>query len=147
MWAYDNIKFCFLEYISDIGPLIQTVYKWQEEQWGPEGVFIFAGSIKTIIAIKDKKPIGCAALVNCDLPSVEGLNKLTPWLAGVYVIPEERNKGIASELISNIENIARKLEYKKMYLYSFHIKFYENKGWNCVCKFPNTEEYVMHKEL
>ena len=139
-----DIKYCFLNDIDNVIPIVQTVYKWQEEQWGSEGVIIFAGAIKTVVAIKDKKVIGCAALVRCDLKTYQFY---FPWLAGVYVTPEERNSGVATNLIWKIVEAAKDLGYKDLYLYSKLVSFYENKGWECVSQIPNTTEFVMHKEL
>jgi N-acetylglutamate synthase-like GNAT family acetyltransferase len=43
---------------------------------------------------------------------------LSPWLAGVFVPPENRSRGIASSLVRAIENLAGDLGYEEIFLYT-----------------------------
>jgi predicted N-acetyltransferase YhbS len=70
--------------------------------------------------------IGTASLIFDDL---EG-DPRNPWLASVYVPPEQRKKGIASALVRTVEDAARRLGYTRLYLFtSTAPKLYADLGW------------------
>jgi predicted N-acetyltransferase YhbS len=70
--------------------------------------------------------IGTAALIFDDL---EG-DPRNPWLASVYVPPEQRRKGIASALVRSVEDTARRLGYSRLYLFtSTAPDLYAGLGW------------------
>lgn len=140
----DNVVIISLDNIPNKDLTEQNIFNWQRQEWGKEGVAIIANSLKTLVAIKDGELVGCAALVKCDLPD---FNILSPWLAGVYVIPNQRQHGIASELISQIENTAINYNFNEIFLYSSLVGFYENKNWKIVCKLPNSSDVIMKKFL
>ena len=58
--------------------------------------------------------VGTASLIFDDL---EG-DPRNPWLASVYVPPEQRKKGIASALVRTVEDAARRLGYSRLYLFT-----------------------------
>ena len=58
------------------------------------------------VAHEGSSVFGTAALRAVD---VEGREDLTPWLAGVYVLPQFRRRGIASALCEVVEAKARAL--------------------------------------
>lgn len=139
-----GIKICLLQEVDNFVETVELIYKWQYEQWSDEGVAIFANSITTFVASNNDVAIGCAALVKSDLPKFP---TLSPWLAGVYVTPNFRHLGIASDMINKIENIAIDLNYKEIYLYSSLVGFYNKKGWTCINNIPGTSEFIMKKDL
>ena len=70
--------------------------------------------------------VGTASLIFDDL---EG-DPRNPWLASVYVPPEQRKKGIASALVQTVEDAARRLGYTRLYLFtSTAPKLYADLGW------------------
>jgi N-acetylglutamate synthase-like GNAT family acetyltransferase len=70
--------------------------------------------------------VGTASLIFDDL---EG-DPRNPWLASVYVPPEQRKKGIASALVRTVEDAARRLGYTRLYLFtSTAPKLYAELGW------------------
>ena len=70
--------------------------------------------------------VGTASLIFDDL---EG-DPRNPWLASVYVPPEQRKKGIASALVRTVEDAARRLGYTRLYLFtSTAPKLYADLGW------------------
>jgi N-acetylglutamate synthase-like GNAT family acetyltransferase len=76
--------------------------------------------------------------------------QLTPWLAGVFVKPQCRGKGIGSALVRRIEAEARSLEVATLYLYTPNTEsLYERLGWSVTerCEYRNTNVVVMSKEL
>lgn len=71
--------------------------------------------------------VGTASLIFDDL---EG-DPRNPWLASVYVPPEQRKKGVASALVRTVEDAARRLGYTQLYLFtSTAPKLYADLGWH-----------------
>jgi len=57
--------------------------------------------------------------------------ELTPWLAGVFVAPRHRRKGVGAQLVRGIMAEAAGLKIPLLYLYTVHSeKFYANLGWS-----------------
>jgi len=79
------------------------------------------------VALDDEGGIvGTASLIFDDL---EG-DPRNPWLASVYVPPEQRKKGIASALVRTVEDAARRVGYTRLYLFtSTAPKLYADLGW------------------
>jgi predicted N-acetyltransferase YhbS len=70
--------------------------------------------------------VGTASLIFDDL---EG-DPRNPWLASVYVPPQQRKKGIASALVRTVEDAARRLGYTRLYLFTSTVpKLYADLGW------------------
>lgn len=83
-----------------------------------------------IIAIIDRELVGSAMLVENDLTS---RTDLTPWLAGVYVKPQYRGRGIAKALVSRVAELAASQSFTTIYLYTpTSSLIYEKWGWNIV---------------
>src|ERR1700744_6050209 len=59
-----------------------------------------AGPPQTFVLLVDNRPVGTASLVAHDL---DERPNLTPWLAGVLVIPEARGRGHVIHLIQAVE--------------------------------------------
>jgi N-acetylglutamate synthase-like GNAT family acetyltransferase len=79
------------------------------------------------VAHKDGVTYGMAALRVTDLP---GFEHLTPWLAGVFVLPEHRRRGIGSTLCRHVEACAAKMGYSQLYLFTLDQQpLYEKLGW------------------
>ena len=80
-----------------------------------------------MLAVDEQKPVGSASLVLSDM---ETHSHLSPWLASVYVHPDYRNRGIATELIQHCLNNAKQLGIKKLYLFTpDQAEFYLKRGW------------------
>ena len=69
---------------------------------------------------------GTASLIFDDL---EG-DPRNPWLASVFVRPEQRGKGIASALVRTVEDGARRIGYGRLYLFAtLAAQLYADLGW------------------
>jgi N-acetylglutamate synthase-like GNAT family acetyltransferase len=55
---------------------------------------------------------------------------LSPWLAGVFVSPEQRRRGIGSALVQRVIEEATGLGVQRLYLYTPSAQqFYARRGW------------------
>jgi N-acetylglutamate synthase-like GNAT family acetyltransferase len=68
---------------------------------------------------------GCLKVLDMDTRK-----ELSPWLAGIYVVRDQRRKGYGSLIVKALENIAKDLCIPKLYLYTPQsASFYERLGW------------------
>jgi predicted N-acetyltransferase YhbS len=80
-----------------------------------------------LIAKADGEPVGTCLLVESE---IEPNHDVSPWLAGLFVLPEHRRKGAGAALVRAIEHQARQREFSRLYLYSTDtVGFYERLGW------------------
>lgn len=87
------------------------------------------------IAHNDAQLLGSVTL---DKEDMDTRKILTPWLASLYVKPESRGQGIASQLIEYVVRYAEQQRYKNLYLFTEdQTDFYQHRGW----RFVETVEY------
>jgi GNAT superfamily N-acetyltransferase len=70
---------------------------------------------RTFILLANSEPVGTASLAAHDL---DERPDLTPWLAGVFVVPHARGRGYAAHLISAVEQEARIASISTLWLYT-----------------------------
>lgn len=75
------------------------------------------------------------------------LSNLTPWYATMYVKKEYRNKGYSKLLNDALLKEAKSLGYKKVYLKSTLVNYYEKFGAKEITKFSKTNEKVFYIDL
>ena len=89
----------------------------------------------------DRVPVVFVALDDAD--AIVGMASLTfddlagdprnPWLADVFVPPEQRGKGIASALVGTVETVARRFGYATLYLFTASAgPLYARLGWRAL---------------
>jgi predicted N-acetyltransferase YhbS len=66
-----------------------------------------------LVAKADGEPIGTCLLVKSE---IEPNHDVSPWLAGLFVVPEHRRKGAGSTLVRAIEDHAPQREFSRLYL-------------------------------
>ncbi|PPD45228.1 MAG: hypothetical protein CTY16_10470 [Methylobacter sp.] len=100
------------------------------------------------VAHSDTQVFGTAALRVDDLP---GYEHLTPWLGGVFVVPEFRKHGVGTALCSAVEQHAREIfGISKLYLFTLDSQeLYKNLGWSMFepCTWYGRAGDIMFKEL
>ncbi|HVZ07071.1 GNAT family N-acetyltransferase [Rhodopila sp.] len=90
---------------------------------------------RTLVLLMDGEPVGTASLTAHDL---EERPDLTPWLAGVFVVPHARGRGHVSRLVAAVEDEARQASVATLWLYTNTAeRIYARIGWRTV-------ETVMH---
>lgn len=97
----------------------------------------------TYIAVKKNQCLGTVSLVGNDLKERKDL---TPWLAALYVVPQNRKKGIAKILINEVVNKAKDFNYTKIYLRTEEAaQYYKQLGWKNIYK--TIDEYNQSTEV
>jgi GNAT superfamily N-acetyltransferase len=80
-----------------------------------------------LLAEVDGRPAGSCLFVR---EEIEPAHDLTPWLAALYVAPQFRKLGIASALVRAIEQHARDVGCRELYLYTITAEpLYAKLGW------------------
>ncbi len=90
----------------------------------------------SVVAYQNSQPIGCGAMKEYDVATME--------IKRMYVIPESRGKGIASEILSALENWASELSFNRCLLETGKrqpeaIQLYSKNGYNPV---QNYGQYI-----
>lgn len=119
-------KWIYNEFIDGIKPgisyeKIKNIYRNRKKECIPIA----------IIAVQNNDCVGVASLVANDLKARE----YTPWLAGLYVKRQYRNRRIGNILIQEVQSIAYKLGHDVLYLRTEHAyEYYRSLGWKFVEK-------------
>ena len=80
-----------------------------------------------LVAKLGDEPIGTCLLVESE---IEPNHDVSPWLAGLFVVPEHRRKGAGEVLVRAIEDQARQRGVSRLYLYTTAAAgFYARIGW------------------
>jgi GNAT superfamily N-acetyltransferase len=92
---------------------------------------LFASDQRRGVALVVKangEPVGTCLLVESE---IEPNHDVSPWLAGLFVVPEHRRKGTGAVLVRAIEDQARQRGFSRLYLYaSDAVGFYAMLGWS-----------------
>ena len=84
----------------------------------------------TLVAIDGDEVIGTGSL---KLDDLELRPQFSPWLGGLFVVPEHRNQGVATALIERLVHEARRLDVTVLYLWTPSAEsLYANLGWNTI---------------
>ena len=132
-----------IDYLASHPTFIPVLANWHHQQWGHQrpGDTVEAYIARlgrncgqqeiptTVIAFSGAELLGSAMLIAYDMTNTA----LTPWLAGVYVAPEHRGRGVAAKLVRRVINEARALDVQRLYLYTPNAEpYYTRLGWTVV---------------
>jgi GNAT superfamily N-acetyltransferase len=151
-----------IDYLADCPEFIETLAPLVAEHWRPilvqDTVESRAAKLRdhlshnnlpiAWVAHSGLQVFGTAALRVHDLP---GHEHLTPWLGGVFVIPQFRHQGIGAALCSAVEKQAKNLHaVSTLYLFTLDKQaWYKNLGWSILepCTWCGRPGDIMFKEL
>ncbi len=85
---------------------------------------------RTFVLLADGDPVGTASLTAHDL---DERPDLSPWLAGVFVVPHARGQGYVGQLIAAVEQAARAGSIATLWLHTNTAeRIYVRAGWRTV---------------
>jgi GNAT superfamily N-acetyltransferase len=88
------------------------------------------GPEETFVLLDQDRPVATASLAHDDLAA---RRDLTPWLAGVFVEPDWRGRGYATELVRRVETFASAASVPILWLYTWTAEpLYARLGWQRV---------------
>ena len=127
--------------ICDHLDMVPTIADWHWNEWGHADP---GGSLQTwetglerrtrrdaipttFVALSDNMPVGSAVLVESDMSSHP---ELSPWLAGLYVVPSHRNSGVGTLLTQHAMDQAIAFGVQTLYLHTASAaSLYRRLGW------------------
>ncbi|WP_420405400.1 GNAT family N-acetyltransferase [Nisaea sp.] len=125
--------------LADASHHLEIVAGWNHAEWGAGQGYSLQDSVdwfrdimrkpseECMIAIEGAAVVGMASLVDHDLDSRPDL---LHWLASVYVVPEQRGKGIAATLVAALEREATLRSIPLLHLYTHNSEaLYAKLGW------------------
>jgi len=150
-----------IELLADHPEWVPTIAQWHWDEWGhldPEGSLVkWADGIAkrnnkdripiTFVAVEKDLPVGSVSVEENDM---ETRKDLIPWLSGVYVKPECRSRGIASQLIRSAIDKSQNLDIENLYLYTRSAYgLYRKLGWIEMekCHYQGREVTIMYNHL
>lgn len=131
-------------YLADHQDFIPTLARWHHDEWAylrpGDSVEARIARLRTccgrreiptvIIAFTEGSLLGSAMLVSHDM---DARMDLSPWLAGVFVAPDQRRQGIGTAQVLRIVGEATTLGIQRLYLYTPTAEhFYLRLGWALV---------------
>lgn len=148
-------------YLVDYPQHVSTVAKWIMDEWGRESPGTTLEGLEerfcthsnrsavpmTLLAMESDRPLGTASLVLHDMKDHQ---ELSPWLAAVYVLPEQRGQGIGSKLVKVIELLSANLGVKQLYLFTPDREaFYARMNWAVLerTSYRDKDVVIMIKKL
>ena len=134
-----------VESIADHPTLVDIVAEWHWNEWGhadPNGSLRgWTEALRrrtnrdrvpmTFVAFDEAgAPVGSVALVEHDMPDRPDRGDLTPWVAGTFVVPAVRGRGVGTALMRHAVAEVARLGLRELFLYTSSARgFYEQLGW------------------
>jgi GNAT superfamily N-acetyltransferase len=131
-----------IEPLSEHPELVDEIARWQWQEWGsPESGSVeqWAESLRrgrsdgipiTFVALEHGRPLGSVTLTEHDMPGHIGYESFGPWVAGTYVRPDARGRGVGEALMRHAIEQAEAWGIPRLYLYTESARsFYEHIGW------------------
>jgi GNAT superfamily N-acetyltransferase len=83
-----------------------------------------------LLASVDGAAAGTCLLVRSE---IEAQHAVSPWLAGLYVVPAYRRLGVGEQLVRAIEDQARQRGHRSLHLYTTRAAdYYARLGWRVI---------------
>ncbi len=121
---------------------------WDHTLAETRGLITLPRPFESFVLLRDGRPPGTASLRPDDLSEQPDL---TPWLAGVYVLPQARGRGVARALIAAVEGEAQAAGLNPLWLYTHTAEsLYARLGWHMAETVPRPGEptvTVMRRDL
>jgi N-acetylglutamate synthase-like GNAT family acetyltransferase len=101
----------------------------------------------TLVALHDSSLVG---MVSVKFHDMDTRPDLDPWLGGLFVLPQWRNRGIGTMLMQRATQEARRLNVSELYLWTASAEsLYRKLGWQVIerTQYFDKPAVVMHLSL
>jgi GNAT superfamily N-acetyltransferase len=144
-----------IEYLKDHPEQLKLIVQWVHPEWWfyrsstAEVLELYKTVLNLnalpigLIAFVDDKPAGTALICEDDPDIKLGIS---PWLEGLYVAEEFRNRGVGRALVKKCEEIASRLGYDYLYLSTHVEKYYKRLNWSDMMLLDNGDK-LFYKKL
>jgi GNAT superfamily N-acetyltransferase len=146
-----------IEFLADRREFIPLLAEWHQREWASlRPGFSIADRVAmlhersrrselpiTLVASSGEELLGSAMLIQHDMDTRPDY---TPWLAGVFVSPGHRHRGIGRALSERVVREAARLGFATLYLYTPSARdFYSRLGWSILerMRYRDTEVTIM----
>ena len=150
-----------IAYLADYKEVIPKLAEWFYQEWFNLYPGKTIDDVKTAIGERtnrDAIPVALVALEGAELVGTVCLKThdmdtrldLSPWLAGLYVAQPWRRQGIGTALVKAIEQKAKALGIRRLYLYTPSAEFfYVKMAWRAkeTTNYHGVEVTIMEKEM
>ena len=150
-----------IELLADHPEFIPALAQWHQHEWAYlRPGFSIADRVEllrqrsgrdklplTFVATEGNDLLGSAMLIEQDMDSRP---QYSPWLAGVFVPPEQRCRGIGRALSEHVVQQAAAMGFAALYLYTPSAeRFYARFGWHVLehTYYRNTDVTLMSRTL
>jgi N-acetylglutamate synthase-like GNAT family acetyltransferase len=128
-------------YLADHLELVPQLAAWFHAEWAylyPERTLAQVEAGIRGRAEKDRLPLALVALedhtlrgtVCLKIHDMDTRTELSPWLAGLFVDPAQRRRGLGTALVRAMEDQALSMGIHHLYLYTpVSEQFYRARGW------------------
>ena len=134
-----------IEPLASHPELVDEIAGWHWDEWGDPGAGSRerwaenlrrggrAGIPVTFVALENGRPLGSVTLTEHDMPGHIGYESFHPWLAGMFVVPGARRRGVGQALLQYAVEQAEAWGVPRLYLYTESARpFYEHLGWTAL---------------
>jgi GNAT superfamily N-acetyltransferase len=133
--------------IADHPALVELIARWHWEEWGhadPDGsLAAWTESLRcrarrdgiptTFVALDADRLLGSVTLVEHDMAGHASYGDLGPWVAGTFVRPDARGRGVGAGLMRHAASEAARWGISRLHLYTESARgFYERLGWQTI---------------
>jgi len=142
-----------LDLLKNCPQVIPTLAQWLYEEWHPYDALLTeeklihaftkrlnSDSIPIVfVVLKNDMPMGVISLKMETSPEFSDFPENSIWMGSLYVLPEERNLGVGSELLKFVQTIAKQFGYENLYFYTSNftnVKWYLKRGAHLIGERP-----------
>jgi N-acetylglutamate synthase-like GNAT family acetyltransferase len=150
-----------IRHLANCPAAIPQIARWLYDEWGRlfPGASVERGISRlqerfhrdrvpfTLIAVEGEAVIGTVSLIDCDMDT---RSDLSPWLASLYVLPDQRRRGIGAALVEAVVFEAKRLGIDTLFLFTDSSEaLYARLGWQKVesCIYKERAVVIMRKHV
>ncbi len=144
-----------IAFLADHIEHVPQLAAWFHNEWShlyPTRTLVEVEASMRERAVKNQLPLALVALeshqlrgtVCLKIHDMDSRTELSPWLAGLFVAPDHRRRGIGAQLLGAIEDQALALGITSLYLYTPAAEqFYLAHGWRTAGAPWNTQTIII----